>query len=472
MKYEIPYGRQKIDIDIPDINIINFRDNKSGYSKSKDTDAVNKETAANKTAGEYTASNKAIVEEVAGGKKITESGLNGKDILKGALSQKDIIEKVVSEKDIIENALLNPIAAKKLKDAAHMKKNVCILVSDITRPCPSYKFLPFLVRDLKEAKVESIKIIFGLGIHRKHTRDEQIKLVGPAAADACELIDFDRNRVKLIGTTSYGTPVEVFEDLADSDFILATGNIEYHYFAGYSGGAKALMPGLCSYNSVRANHSMMLEEMARSGEFADNPVRKDIEEAGRIAGMDYIFNVILDDSKKIIAAVAGKNNEAFIEGVGIYDSIYEISSDKKADIVITSAGGYPKDINLYQAQKALESVKDIVKDGGTIILTAECTEGFGEDKFAEWMQGTRDFEGLYEKIRKDFVLGGHKAVAVSKLLTRVNVILFSKFDSSATYEMGFEKTDDVQGFIDEKLKQNKDLSVAVVPNGRFIKYCI
>jgi len=160
-----------------------------------------------------------------------------------------------------------------------------------------------------------------------------------------------------------------------------------------------------------------------------------------------------------------------MQGINIYDAIYEISSSKKADIIITSAGGYPKDINLYQAQKALESVKDIVKDGGTIILTAECPEGFGEDRFAEWMQGTRDFDGLYEKIRKDFILGGHKAVAVSKLLTRVNVILYSKFGSSETYGMGFEKTDDVQGFIDEKLKQNKDLSIAVVPNGRFIKYC-
>jgi nickel-dependent lactate racemase len=442
MKYEIPYGKQKINIDIPDKNIISFRDNKPGYSKSKDTDAACKEAAENIADIEHTVNDKTKIEEA------------------------------VNEKDIIENALSNPIAAKKLKDAAYMKKNVCILVSDITRPCPSYKFLPFLIKDLKEAKTESIKIVFGLGIHRKHTRQEQIKLVGPEAADACELIDFDRDRVKLIGTTSYGTPVEVFEDLVCSDFILATGNIEYHYFAGYSGGSKALMPGVCSYNSVRANHSMMLEEMARSGEFTDNPVRKDIEEAGRIAGIDYIFNVILDDSKKIIAAVAGKNNEAFMEGINIYDSIYEVSSDKKADVVITSAGGYPKDINLYQAQKALESVKDIVKDGGTIILTAECPEGFGEDRFAEWMQGTRDFEGLYEKIRKDFVLGGHKAVAVSKLLTRARVMLYSKFDSSETYGMGFEKTVDVQGFIDEKIKQNKDLSVAIVPNGRFIKYCI
>ncbi len=452
MKYEIPYGKQKIAIDIPDINIINFSDNKSGYSKLKGTDTTYKEAAGNKSSGEDASSGRTIAEEAAGGKKI--------------------IEMDKAEKDIIENALLSPVAAKKLKDAAYMKKNVCILVSDITRPCPSYKFLPFLIRELKEGKVESIKIIFGLGIHRKHSLQEQIKLAGPEAAEVCDLIDFDRNRVKLIGTTSYGTPVEAFEDVADSDFILATGNIEYHYFAGYSGGSKALMPGVCSYNSVRANHSMMLEEMARSGEFTDNPVRKDIEEAGRIAGIDYIFNVILDDSKKIIAAVAGKNNETFIEGIKIYDSIYEISSDKKADIVIASAGGYPKDINLYQAQKALESVKDIVKDGGTIILTAECPEGFGEDRFAEWMQGTRDFERLYEKIRNDFVLGGHKAVAVSKLLKRAGVILYSKFNEHETYNMGFEKIDDIQGFIDEKLKQNKDLSVAVVPNGRFIKYCI
>jgi Uncharacterized conserved protein len=217
---------------------------------------------------------------------------------------------------------------------------------------------------------------------------------------------------------------------------------------------------------------MMLEEMARAGEFADNPVRKDIEEAGKIAGIDFIFNVILNDSKKIIGAVAGNNNEAFIKGIHIYDSVHEISSNQKADLVITSAGGYPKDINLYQAQKALESVKDIVKDGGIILLTAECPEGFGEDRFAEWMQNTRDFNALFEKIRQKFVLGGHKAVAVSKLLTRAGVILYSNFDSSQTYDMGFEKTDDVQGFIDQKLKQNKDLRIAVVPNGRFIKYCI
>ena len=411
MNFEIPFGKQLISLSIPDTNIINFkcRDNK---------------------------------------------GLGLKE-----------------EQDLIIGALRNPVSSQSLADLAYRKKDVCILVSDITRPCPSYKFLPYLVKELKDADVSSVKIVFGLGIHRSHTREEQIKLVGAKIAEECKLIDFDKNKCRYIGRTSYGTPVELSEEVINSDFIIATGNIEYHYFAGYSGGAKALMPGVCSYNSVCANHSMMLEEPARAGEFAGNPVRQDIEEAGRMAQIDFIFNVILDDSKKIIGAVTGKNNEALLQGISIYDFIYEISSAEKADIVITSAGGYPKDINLYQAQKALENVKDIVKDGGIIILAAECIEGFGEDKFAEWMQEARDFEGLFKKIRQKFVLGGHKAVAVSKLLTRARAILYSNFDSTATGNMGFEKIADIGAFINGKLRENKDLRIAVVPNGRFIKYC-
>jgi lactate racemase len=409
--FEIPYGKQLISLSIPEANIINFkcRDNKEACLKE--------------------------------------------------------------EQDLITSALANPMSSQSLADLAYRKKNICILVSDITRPCPSYKFLPYLLKELKNADVSSVKIVFGLGIHRPHTSEEQIKIVGAKTAQECKLIDFDKSKCRHIGSTSYGTPVELSQEVIDSDFIIATGNIEYHYFAGYSGGAKALMPGVCSYNSVCANHSMMLEESARAGEFASNPVRQDIEEAGRMAQIDFIFNVILDDSKKIIGAVAGKNNEALLAGISIYDWLYEISSAEKADIVITSAGGYPKDINLYQAQKALENVKNIVKDGGIIILVAECTEGFGEDKFAEWMQETKDFEGLFKKIRQKFVLGGHKAVVVSKLLTKARVLLYSNFDSTTTSDMGFEKTDDIGALVNAKLTENKNLRIAVVPNGRFIKHC-
>jgi len=374
-----------------------------------------------------------------------------------------------NEEKVILNVLSNPVNSAFLYEVAKGKKSACILVSDITRPCPSYKFLPYLIEELDKARIKDIKIVFGLGIHRKHTEEEKKKLAGRYAADRCRLIDFNAERCRFVGRTSFGTPVEVDKEVMDSELLIVTGNIEYHYFAGYSGGAKAVMPGVCSRNSISANHKMMLDDNSASGRFMGNPVRQDIEEAGSFVKMDFIFNVILNDDKKIIAAVCGKNNEAFKEGIKIYDSIYEISTEEKADIIIVSPGGYPKDINLYQAQKALESVKDIAKEGGVVILAASCPEGFGEDVFEQWMYYAKDYEMLYKKIMKEFVLGAHKAVAVSKLLTKVDVLLYSEFDSDVTEGIGFEKIEDIQGYIDGKISKNSDLRIAFVPNGRFIR---
>jgi len=420
MEFNIPFGKQTVNVFLPDKNVISFNAGKgtkagSGYKSDKQDD--------------------------------------------------------LNEHDIVMHAIKNPVQSPTISSLSYKKNNACILASDITRPCPSNKFLPHLISELKKGGVRTIKVIFGLGIHRQHTAEEKLKLAGESAAEDCMLLDSGAGRFIDIGKTSYSTPVEISEHVLSSDFIIATGNIEYHYFAGYSGGAKALMPGVCSYNSICANHSMMLEDMAAAGEFEKNPLRQDIEEAGRMAGIDFIFNVILDDSKRIIGAVAGKNNEAFIEGIKTYDAIYEVSSPEKADIILVSAGGFPKDINLYQAQKALESVKNIVKDGGIIILVARCMEGFGEERFEEWMHYTKDFESIYGKLKQKFVLGGHKAVAVSRLLTLASVMLYSDFDKTATRNMGFEKICDIQGFINESLKSDGDLRIAVVPNGRFIKYC-
>jgi len=214
---------------------------------------------------------------------------------------------------------------------------------------------------------------------------------------------------------------------------------------------------------------MMLEDDARAGEFFKNPVRRDIEEAGKLAGIDFIFNVILDDHKNVIGAVCGKNNEAYLEGIELYDSVYEISVKEKADIVITSPGGYPKDINLYQAQKALDNVKNIVKDNGSVILVAQCPEGFGETVFEEWMANVKNYDMLHKKIKEEFVLGGHKAVAVSKLMTKARIYSYAD-DKDNYFKSGFEIIDDIQGFIDEEVRKNGKLRIAVVPNGRFVKF--
>lgn len=402
------------------------------------------------------------------GKKSVNINVPEKNIILLIYKNKGIT-KLFDEEQIIRYALDNPIATNILSSIAYNKKNVAILVSDITRPCPSYKFLPYIISDLKKANVKNIKIIFGLGIHRSHTDEEKLSLAGKFAYKDCTIMDSDQSRCKLLGETSYGTQIEVFEEILKSDFIIATGNIEYHYFAGYSGGAKALMPGVCSKRSISANHAMMLDENACAGKFYGNPVRQDIEAVGKLVSIDFIFNVILDDSKHIISAVSGKNNLAFLEGIRLYNSFFEIEVNEKADIVITSPGGYPKDLNLYQSQKALDNVKGIVKDGGVIILVAECPEGYGEKKFEEWMADIKDYDKLFRRIKKEFVLGGHKAVAISKILTKAKVYFYTELEKGSDYKYGFKSLGNIQSFIDNKIRKNKEVKIAVIPNGRFIK---
>jgi lactate racemase len=376
---------------------------------------------------------------------------------------------IADEKLIIKEALKNPIGSPRLKKLAEGKSSAAILASDITRPCPSYRFLPYLIDELKQGGIGELAIILGLGIQRPHTHDEKIKLVGKYAMENAAVIDSDPKRCKLIGTTANGTPVEVFEEAIKADLLIATGNIEYHYFAGYSGGAKAVMPGICTRASIQANHYLMLDERAVSGRAAGNPVREDIEEAGKMVGIDYIFNVILDDNKKIIGAVAGANNISWLEGIKKYDDIYMVEVDKPADIVIASAGGDPKDLNFYQSQKALENVKDLVSPGGAIVLAASCHEGFGEDVFEEWMQDATDYELISKKLKENFVLGGHKAVAVARVISEKKVFLYSEFDKDTTEKMGFEKLDDMQEFLDRSIRKNKDIKISVIPCGRFAR---
>ncbi len=375
------------------------------------------------------------------------------------------------EKDIILDALSHPIHSPGLAELAQGKKSAVLLVSDYTRPCPSYKFLPYLVDSLEEGGIVDLKVIFGLGIHRKHTEEEKRRLVGD---DVCRrvrrLVDLDDQKCRLIGTTTAGTPVEVFEEALNADLLIATGNLEYHYFAGYSGGAKAVLPGVCSRRSIQANHRMMLDDRAVAGRYEDNPVRMDIEEAGAMAHIAFVFDVITDDDKRIVAAFSGRTRDAFEHGVDVYERIHKKEIAEKADIVVTSPGGHPKDVNLYQAQKALDNVKSIVKEGGEVILVASCPEKCGEKTFEDWMVDARDYPKLYARIRENFILGGHKAVAISKMLTKVRVSLYSSFAPRETESLGFIKIHDLQRYLDEKIAADGDAKIVAVLNGRLVQF--
>lgn len=330
-------------------------------------------------------------------------------------------------KEVLKNSMAHPIDTPPLKELAAPGKRVAIVISDITRPCPSYKILPFVLGELNDAGVkdEDIVIVSGLGSHRKQTPEERERLVGSEVFRRISVVDSDVEDYVSCGVSSAGTPFEVFRPVVEADLRICIGNIDYHYFAGYSGGCKAIVPGVCTRRTIEQNHKMMLLDDARVGKAEGNPVRGDMEEILDFLSVDFIVNVVLNEKKEIIAAVAGHPITAHREGCKVLDRIYKQPITELGDIVIASPGGLPKDLNVYQTQKALDNAQWAVKDGGIIILVGECREGYGESTFEAWVNEATCPDDLIERIGREFRLGGHKAAAIAKVTKKADIYLVS-----------------------------------------------
>ena len=349
--------------------------------------------------------------------------------LLGVLTANQVSPGLTGEAEVLR-ALREPIGSEPLGQIVKPGEKIAIVTSDITRPMPTYKVMPALLDELYAAGVskEDITLVFALGSHRKHTVEEQKKLAGERAFNEIRCVDADADDCILLGTTAKGTPVEITRVVAEADRRICLGNIEFHYFAGYSGGAKALMPGVSTRAAIQANHSMMVLPQCCAGALETNPLRMDIEEAGAICGIDFILNVVLSEHKEILKAVAGDAVAAHRAGCAFLDTLYSKPIPEKADIVLVSQGGAPKDLNLYQTQKALDNAKHAVKDGGVIILIGSCKEGMGEHTFEEWMREASKASDLIDRIRMEFRLGGHKAAAIAMVLENADIYLVSEME--------------------------------------------
>ena len=367
---------------------------------------------------------------------------------------------------IILKALQNPIGRGRLSKIVQPGDRVAILVSDTTRSVPTAVLLPLLLNKLLAAKVEKkkISIIFGLGIHRHQTKEEKINIVGPDIYREFQCIDHYGDQCVNLGTTSRGTPVEVFRPVAESDIVICTGNIEHHYFAGYTGGLKAVLPGVSSGRSIEANHALMTKEGTTAGN-PDCPVRADIEEAGNILGVNFILNVILNSDKKIVGAMAGHPVKAHRAGTAMVDAMYKHTVEP-ADIVVVSQGGWPKDIDLFQSHKALEHVKAAVKPGGAIILVARCSEGLGNAVFEEWLNAVAGPVEAIERLNNGFLQGGHKAALVGKLALKFKLYLVSDLPPEVARKAYFKPVPSVQEAFDmASADHGPNARVLVVPYG-------
>lgn len=371
-------------------------------------------------------------------------------------------------REAVRRALENPIGTATLAEIVRPGEKIVIITSDITRPLPSYEVLPVLLDVLFAAGVaaDDVTVVFALGSHRRHSPAEMKALVGEAVYVAVRCVDSDPDDFVNMGCTTVGTPVDITAIVVRADRRIGLGNIEYHYFAGYSGGAKAIMPGVSTRAAIQANHSKMTQSGAFAGSLAGNPVRADIEEAVGFCPLDFIVNVVLDERKQIIQAVAGHFIHAHRAGCAFLDSLYRKEIPALADIVVASQGGAPKDINLYQTQKALDNAAQAVKKGGVIILAGCCTEGLGERVFEEWMTAAKQPGELIERIGREFRLGGHKAAAIAMVLEKADIYLVSEMQPDFVRSIFLTPFDSVQAAFDAALaKLGKDASVLVMPFG-------
>ena len=368
----------------------------------------------------------------------------------------------------VARALASPIGSPRLGEIVCPGEKIVIVTSDITRPMPTWVAMPPLLDELYGAGVrpEDITLVFALGSHRPHTEAEMRKLAGERAWAEIRCVDGDPNDCVHLGVTKNGTPVDIFRTVAEADRRICLGNIEYHYFAGYSGGAKAIMPGVSTREAIQANHSMMTMVGACAGNLDTNPLRQDIEEAAAICGVDFILNVVLDEHKEIICAVAGHLVEAHRAGCAFLDTLYLTPIEHRADIVIVSQGGAPKDLNLYQTQKALDNAKHAIRDGGVIVLVGSCREGLGEKTFEEWILAAEKPADLISRIQREFRLGGHKAAAIAMVLERADIYLVSDLDPDFVERIFMKPFATVQeAYEAAAAKLGQDASVLVMPYG-------
>lgn len=388
--------------------------------------------------------------------------------ISGSLGQ---IESQKDEVKQINEALLNLIGSINFEKLKHAN-SVAIAVSDITRPVPSRLLLNALVDWLASLGIpeERVIVLIGGGLHRPATVDDlqyimgkelltRIKRVVAHDADCIEMLTF-------LGTSSGGTPIYINNDFVNAEYKIVTGMVDAHQFMGFTAGVKGAVIGLGGRPTITANHARLFIPGAELGRIEDNPARLDLEEIGKIIGVDLIVNVVLNSKKKVVKAVAGHPILAHREAVKFAKTVFGVRLSK-ADIVIASPGGFPKDINIYQAQKALTPASQIVREGGTIILVAQCPEGTGEESFRKVMAFHKSPKEVLDSLsEKEFIIGPHKAYLWARTLTKARTILVSDCVSpELAKELMVELRPTLQDAIDYVLADySGEPIIAVLPN--------
>lgn len=357
----------------------------------------------------------------------------------------------------VDRALQSPSGSARLRDLLRPHDRIAIIISDITRPSPSQFFLDGIAQEMKRAAVpfQNATIVVATGAHRASTMEESVAMVGHRHHERFDVLTHDcRDSSALVhlGQTKRGVPVWVNRAVAQADFRIATGVITPHHSAGYSGGRKAILPGVSGELTIRRHHSFPIRPLLPAlGQLEGNPAHEEALQAAEMLGVNLVINAVPAPSGSgYLGVVAGGLVEAHMAGVQICEKAYQVEFASRFDLAICSPGGYPRDINLHQAQKALTTAELVTRPGGAIILVAECRNGVGSE-FARWLQMAKTPEQVMERFRADgWSMSSGKAMMFARAAMGFRIwVVSNAFDADFLATLFLKKANSLQEAVAE-----------------------
>lgn len=380
----------------------------------------------------------------------------------------------------IEQALAQPAGTAALSELAAGRRSACVVISDITRPVPNSLILPPILRILEEAGIprSEITILIGTGLHRPNEGEELVRLVGAEIASTYRIVNHkaqERDTLVHLGETSGGAPIWIDRIYVEADLKIATSLIEPHLMAGYSGGRKAICPGIMGVDTMKILHGpeLMGDPRSAEGVIEGNPFHRQALEVAIKAGVDFTFNVAMNERREVTGIFAGDLQQAHANGVRFVEAQASAWVDEPAPIVVTTSAGYPLDLTFYQAVKGLTAVLNIIEPGGTIILAAECSEGLGGPEFTQLLAETDNAAAFEERLRDPdfFVVDQWQLQELCKVLRKATVLLCSEgVDGGTSHLRGLVSTvTSVEtGIAEARARHGAEAAVTVIPRGPYV----
>lgn len=384
------------------------------------------------------------------------------------------LPKMEDEKEAIRQALRNPIGAPSLKESVKSTDTVSIVISDITRPTPNDLLVPLLIEEMDHVPLENFVIINGTGTHRDQTREEFIQMLGHWVVDNIRIINnncHDKETLVNLGRSKFGCDVYLNKEFVESDFRIVTGFIEPHFFAGFSGGPKAIMPGIAGIDTIMTFHNarMVGDPLSTWGNMVDNPTQEMTREINALCKPDFMLNVTLNREKEITAVFAGELYEAHDIGCEFTKEHAMFKCEERFDVVIASNSGYPLDQNLYQAVKGMSAAHKIVKEGGSIIMASECSDGLPDHgNYSKIFEFATTPQELLDLINDpEFKMFDQWQVQKQAVIqVWADVYVYSKLSDEQVKGAMLNVSHDIEQTLEAlKQKYGENMSIAVLPLG-------